>query len=494
MTMEILSNAQMRAADAAAIAEGVPGIDLMEAAGAACADAIIERWPGRRVVVACGPGNNGGDGFVIAHKLATHGYQVALGLLGDKKNLSGDAAIAASQWSGEVSTLADLELDEDCVLVDALFGTGLSRPIEGEARAFLERVRKINPRVLAVDLPSGLNGDAAQLGGVYVRADLTVTFVRKKPVHILEPSASACGAVRVANIGVRDEIIQGLNVQIAENDPSLWRHKLVWPNTGSHKHQRGRLAVATGGVGQTGAARLAARAGLRVGAGLVTLLTPPSALMVAAAASTSVMTESIADADAIVTATSRSTVVVIGPSAGVSDATRDKVLALANAGRSLVLDADALTVFASDPDVLFSALPTSAVLTPHQGEFDRLFPGVATSATNKIAAVQEAARRSGAIVLLKGADTVMASPSGQSIVNTHASPFLATAGSGDVLAGLIGGLMAQGVDPFEAACAAAWMHGDIGVRLGPGLIAEDLCDALPQTLKALYEAAAVPSR
>lgn len=317
-----------------------------------------------------------------------------------------------------------------------------------------------------------------------MRAALTVTFGASKPAHVLQPAASACGEVVVCEIGFGQYLGR---LRLQRNAPELWVANLPWPTPTSHKHARGRLYVVSGGLAQTGAARLAAQAGLRIGAGAVTLLTPPSALMAAAMSVKAVMTSSFVDAAALVAATERASAVVIGPAAGVTEATRANVEALARAGRRLVLDADALSAFAADDKGLATLLRAETVLTPHTGEFERLFPGVLESAVNKIEAAREGARRAGAVVLLKGFDTVIAHPDGRAVVNTHASPFLATAGSGDVLAGVIGGLMAQGVSAFDAACAGAWMHGDAGLRAGVGMTAEDLDGALKQTLASLHQ-------
>ncbi len=343
-----------------------------------------------------------------------------------------------------------------------------------------------NARVVAIDLPSGLNGDTGILVGEVIAADVTVTFCAKKPVHVLQPAAELCSEVVVAEIGFGRFVDEVGGARLHENSPALWSHALRWPTATSHKHQRGRLAVVSGGLANTGAARLAAQAGLRTGAGLVTLLCPPAALMVAAASVTAVMTSSFASADDLVAQTERCSAAVIGPGAGVSPTTRANVDALARAGRSLVVDADALTVFAGQADALRATLSAPAILTPHTGEFERLFPGLLAASPNKIAAVRSAARQVNATVLLKGPDTVIAAPDGRATVNTHATRFLATAGSGDVLAGIIGGLLAQGLDPFDAACAAAWMHGDAGLRVGAGLTAEDLDAALRDVIRELY--------
>jgi ADP-dependent NAD(P)H-hydrate dehydratase / NAD(P)H-hydrate epimerase len=270
------------------------------------------------------------------------------------------------------------------------------------------------------------------------------------------------------------------------NGAELWLHRYPWPEIGGHKHKRGRLGVVTGGVANTGAARLAAMAGLRAGAGTVRLLCPPAALVVVASAVASPMVASFRDVHDLLALAGQMQAVVIGPAAGVDETTRANVEALAKADCTLVLDADAITVFAGEAERLGGLLEAPAVLTPHTGEFERLFPGVLGAASSKIEAAREGARRVGAVIVLKGPDTVIAAPDGRAVVNMHATPFLATAGSGDVLAGIIGGLLAQGMDAFDAACAGVWMHGDAGRRVGPGLVADDLQPALRETIASLY--------
>jgi hydroxyethylthiazole kinase-like uncharacterized protein yjeF len=302
---------------------------------------------------------------------------------------------------------------------------------------------------------------------------------------VLQPAASLCGDIIVTEIGFGPFTIEIGGNRLRENSPELWSSSLRWPDVTTHKHQRGRLVVVSGGVANTGAARLAAQAGLRIGAGLVTLATPPSALAVAAASVTAVMTTSFASAIDLVGVAERAAV-VIGPAAGVNPGTRAAVEALARNGRPLVLDADALSVFAGEAAALRAVIQAPTVLTPHTGEFERLFPALLAFSGGRVAAARAAADQANAVVILKGPDTVIAAPDGRAVVNTHATPFLATAGSGDVLAGMIGGLLAQGLDAFDAACAAAWTHGDAGRRAGPGMTAEDLDQALRETIRALY--------
>lgn len=473
---EILTTEQMSAADAAMIATGTPGLTLMERAGKAVADAIRDRNTACRVAVLCGPGNNGGDGYVVARLLKRRGWHVWVEALAAPT--THDARAMAAKWTGPVYRLGEGPPAD--LIVDALFGAGLSRPLEGDA---LEAARATHGhhRVVAVDMPSGVSGDTGRLlGGSAVRADLTVTFHRRKIGHVLEPGASACGEVLVADIGLGDT-----PSDLVENGPALWRRALPRPSAESHKHSRGRLAVIGGDAFHTGAARLAARAGLRIGAGLVTLLSPASAAFVYAPALEAVMLAPFETEQEVAQLAERADAALIGPAAGINSQTRNNLFALTWTGAALVVDADALTVFADHPDDLFDVLDRDDVLTPHPGEFERLFPGLLGSEPTRIDAARAAADRAGAVVLLKGADTVVAAPDGRVAVNLNGAPWLATAGSGDVLAGFIAGLVAQGMDSFLAACAGAWIHADCGRRFGPGLIAEDLPDLCPATLMRL---------
>lgn len=478
----------MRSAELAGAARGLPLVEMMERAGVACAAAMQARFPEGPVVVLCGPGANGGDGLVAARHLAAMGREVTVvDVLDGGGARQGDAALQERAWTAPrrpSQTL--LELVPGAVVLDAIFGSGLNRPLGGEAARIAGLTKASRARLVAVDVPSGVSGDLGRIIGSTFRADLTVTFQALKPAHVLQPSASACGAVEVADIGIADEVESRALARL--NAPELWLHEWPWPDALAYKHKRGSLVVVTGGAARTGAARLASRAGLRIGAGLVTLACPPSALAIAAAASLAVMTAAFRSPADLVGLAERS-VVVIGPAAGADARTADNVLALRAAGRPLVLDADALTAFASSRRELFDVLDPDCAMTPHAGEFERLFPGQLNASTNKIEAVRRAAREAGCVVLLKGADTVIAHPDGRAVVNLHASPFLATAGSGDVLAGCIGGLMAQGMEAFAASCAGAWAHGDAGLRAGPGLTAEDLDASMRMTIAALHSRA-----
>ncbi|KQP31973.1 bifunctional ADP-dependent NAD(P)H-hydrate dehydratase/NAD(P)H-hydrate epimerase [Methylobacterium sp. Leaf100] len=499
-TTRLLTVEAMRRVDAAAILGGTPGSTLMEQAGGAVAARVRAHLPeGGRVLVLCGPGNNGGDGFVAARHLAEGGVRVELAVLVPVADLAGDAAGAAAGWTGAVMTLADVEdFAAYALVVDALFGAGLSRDLAGEAAAFVQRLARAAVPVIAVDVPSGIDGDTGAVRGVAVRAVETVTFVALKPGHLLQPGRAHCGALHVAGIGTGpDDLAAGFDGEapIWRNGPALWGAAFPRLDASSHKYTRGHALVLSGPAYRTGAARLAARGALRIGAGLVTLASPPAALAENAAHLTAIMMRPYESADDLddLLVDERLNVVLAGPGLGIGEATRDLVAVAAAAGRRLVLDADALTSFKAQARLLAAHIAdgdAQAVLTPHDGEFARLFEGTDAVAEDlsKLERARRAAAVAGAVVVLKGADTVIAAPDGRAAINDHGTPYLGTAGSGDVLSGLIAGLLAQGMDPFEAAAAAVWMHGDAGRRHGPGLIAEDMPELIPAVLRGLIEA------
>jgi hydroxyethylthiazole kinase-like uncharacterized protein yjeF len=476
---QIMTVAEMAAADRSAAEAGAPTTVLMERAGRAVAETIRERYARCPTVVWCGPGDNGGDGYVIARHLRRRGWPVRVEALAPP--VSPAAQWAASRWKGEVGPLTS-EPGSATLYIDCLFGAGLSRPLEGEADR-LARVMSGAARIVAVDVPSGVLGDTGRpLGERALKAELTVTFHRRKPAHVLAQGRAACGEVVVADIGL-NETGEG---RLFENDPRLWGGGFPWPATDAHKHARGRMMVVSGEAWNTGAARLAARGALRIGAGVVTVLSPPNALAVNAAHLEAVMLTPFESEHDLQIRAAKADAVVIGPAAGVGETTMRHVFALARNGAALVVDADALTSFVEDPAAVFSALDRDDVLTPHPGEFERIFPGLLATSPERITAAREAARRAGAIVLLKGPDTVVAAPDGRAAISLNGTPWLATAGSGDVLAGFIAGLIAQGMESFEAACAGAWIHAEAGAAHGPGLIAEDLPNLAPAVLEALW--------
>lgn len=489
MPREIMTVAEMTAADRAAVARGIPISTLMERAGIAVADAVRARFSHGRVVIWCGPGDNGGDGYVAARHLRRKGWSVRVEA--SAPPASEAAKRAAAQWKGETAHLSPEPSRAD-VYIDALFGAGLTRPLEGDVARLARACNLLGKPVVAIDTPSGVSGDTGRaLGGVAFRADLTVTFHRRKLAHCLAEGRGACGEVFVADIGLdgSDEASS-----LHENTPELWEARFPWPALNAHKHRRGRFKVVSGDAWNTGAARLAARAGLRIGAGVVTVLSPPSALTVNASHLEAVMLAPFEGEADLQAAGEAADALVIGPASGVGDATMRNLFALARTGAALVIDADALTSFRHDPAALFSALDRDDVLTPHPGEFERIFPDLLGESAERVAATREAARRAGAVVLLKGPDTVVAAPDGRAAVLLNGSPWLATAGSGDVLAGFIGGLIAQGMETFEAACAGAWIHAECGGAHGPGLISEDLPGLAPAVLARLLARRRDPPR
>lgn len=480
---EILTTEQMYEADRKTIDAGTTGDVLMENAGAAVVAEIVSRWTPRSVAVLCGPGNNGGDGFVIARLLRNAGWSVRLGLLCEAEKLTGDAALNAGRWDGAVERLSPALLVGAALIVDCLFGAGLARSIEGELAELVCAVNACGVPVIAVDVPSGVDGNSGDVRGVSIKADVTMTFCRPKPGHYLLPGRVLCGQVIVRDIGITDQTIRDIRPSLMRNEPGIWRAGIHWPGVDGHKYHRGHLLV-VGGASMTGAGRLVARAARRAGAGLLTVVADLSALPVYAADSPGIMTAPIAILDDLLK-DCRHNALIIGPGFGVGDETCSRIIPLLHYCRCTVLDADALTSFAEQPSTLFFAIQGPTVLTPHEGEFARLFPDIEG---DKLSRARAAAKRSGATVLIKGADTVIAAPDGRAAINAIDAPWLATAGSGDVLAGIIGGLMAQGMEMFDAACMGAWLHARAGADLGPGLIAEDIPEHLPVLLGELWHA------
>lgn len=498
--LELLTTSEMAHADALAVSMGVPSLMLMENAGRAVADEAAKMAaPGARIAVLCGPGNNGGDGFVAARHLVQRGYEARVYLLGDKFALEGDAAHMAVRWDGPCEPLERFD-DRACMLIiDALFGAGLSRAIEGPAARAIEAANKSGAAILAVDVPSGLDGDTGVANGPAIATTRTITFFRRKPGHILLEGRTLCGGVTVADIGIPPGVLDTVRPKAFVNAPSLWRPRLPIPGHHQHKYARGHAVVVSGPAECTGAARLGARGALRAGAGLVTVASPVEAVFVNAAHLTAIMVRPFDGPRGLaeVLSDARRNAILIGPGTGVSTSTRLLTQVALEFDAAVVLDADALTSFTLDQDddaepvvgQLFAHIQENphraVVMTPHEGEFRRVFPDISGS---KLERARAAAERAGAVVVLKGPDTVVAAPDGRAAINDNAPPWLATAGSGDVLAGFVTGLLAQAMPAWEAACAAVWLHGACANLFGPGLIAEDLPEQLPGVLRQLLTA------
>ena len=480
----LLTPDAMSAVDSAAAASGIDSYGLMEKAGQAVAAAALRHFPGAiRYVVLCGPGNNGGDGYVAARALQQTGTTVRLFHLGDPQQLKGDAARAFADCPIEGEAIGGYLPQAGDIVIDAIFGAGLSRPVPDDIAAVIACVAAAGIPVIAVDLPSGLDGRSGQVLGAAFRAMRTVTFMTRKPGHLLLPGRELCGELEVFDIGIPGRIVRAhADDLLAENTPAQWYAAIPSAGAETHKYKRGHLIVFSGGPNATGAARMSAMAGLKAGAGLVTIASPPDALGVNAGLLTAIMLHAVEDEASLRAwlADRRLSTFVLGPGFGSGEKARQFCLALAD--RHLVLDADGITAFRDDPQQLFDAFaegPTRLVLTPHEGEFGRLFPDIAADkALSKVDKARAAAARAHAAIIYKGADSVIAAPDGRALINANAPPWLATAGSGDVLAGIVGGLMAQGAPAFEAAAAGVWLHGLAGQHAGKGLTAEDLVAAV----------------
>jgi len=487
----LLTVDQMYAVDAAAMRSGVAGLALMERAGAAVATAVARHVPDAGTVrVLCGPGNNGGDGFVAARLLQDAGYGVSLGLLGDPATLKGDAAVNRDRWHGEIGRLgpeSEAPILADAV-VDALFGAGLSRDVIGTAAECLQVWEQRNAPIVAVDVPSGLHGDSGQVLGYAPRACETVTFCRAKPGHYLLPGRQHCGRLSVADIGIPPTCLdEAPAAPVWRNDPVVWSDRFPWRSLVSHKYSAGHLVVVGGPM--TGAARLAGRGARRVGVGLLTLAAFEQDRLVFENDSPGTIVRRIEDPAGLgdLLGDRRMNAVVVGPGLGRTPQAAGLLGETLGAKRATVIDADGLALLAERPELkrALGQLP-DAVLTPHAGEFARLtaaMPGLARE--GRLTQARACAAELGVVTVLKGADTVVAAPDGRAAINVNAPPELATAGSGDVLAGMIGGLLAQGMPGFHAACCAVWLHGAAATGAGHGMIAEDIPDRLPSVLKTL---------
>jgi NAD(P)H-hydrate epimerase len=477
----------MQRADRLAAVRGIQGWTLMQAAGSAVAREARLRWDRPATLVICGPGNNGGDGFVAAEALRRAGWSIRVALLGKLADLKGDAKLASSSWQGPVEELQLSSLDGASLVIDALFGAGLTRPPEGIASEVITAINARKMPCLCIDLPSGVNGDTGQVLGQAPQASATVTFFRRKVGHLLYPGRALSGELVVAEIGIPADVLMEIAPRQFENHPELWRQALRQPRWDDHKYTRGSLLVA-GGDEMTGAARIAARAARRVGTGLVTIACSRAAHPIYAQDSAGTVTR-IADSDeefGDLVADARRTAFLIGPGHGSGPRNRRRTLEILGTGKPAVLDADALTSFAANPGELLDVLHRGVVLTPHDGEFARLFPTLAGK-PGRLARARAASRMAHATVILKGPDTVIASPDGFAALDSNGPPWLAMAGSGDLLAGLTAGLMALGARPLSAAVTAVWLQGRAATLSGNYPVIEDVDSQIRTALLEIFD-------
>ena len=482
----LLTQDAMSALDTLVIQQGTDGLTLMRRAGAAVVSVIESAFPSpASVLVLCGLGKNGGDGFIVAGLLQQKGWTVTCTVIGDVAQLSGPALQARADYPGSLVAWSPDLLGGCTLIVDALFGIGLNRPLSAEYEVVIQAVNECRQPVVSIDMPSGIHADTGAALGQAICAKTTVTFTRKKPGLLLLPGRIHAGEVIVADIGIEARVVATAITSCAENHPALWQDQVPRFGVEQHKYHHGHALVLGGGV-MTGAARLAARAAQRSGAGLVTVAAPPYATLVYASNLDSVLVHPVTTIEDWCRQVEdpRKNAILLGPGAGVSELLQAQVLAALATGKPVLLDADALTAFSAQPEKLFRALHAQTVLTPHAGEFERLF-GPQREFSDKLSLVARMARLVQCVVLLKGADTVIAAPDGRAVINTNAPPWLATAGSGDVLAGILTGFLAQGVEAFTAACIAVWLHGAAAHDFSPGMIAEDLVTALPNSLAKL---------
>lgn len=471
----LLSVEQMYEADRRTIDNGTSGLKLMEAAGAAITREIVKRWTPRKTVILCGPGNNGGDGFVVARLLHQKGWHVRVLLLGHRDKLTGDALTNAQRWPFEVQPLRPENLSGAQLIVDAIFGAGLARDVEGVVAQTLAQVPKLDVPVVAVDVPSGIDGDTGQIRGIAVPADLTVTFARPKTGHLLMPARQYCAELIVADIGISTETLSEIDPTAFTNNPI---DLFPWPEQDTHKFKRGH-GVIVGGQKMTGATRLAATCARRVGLGVLTISAHATAYMIYRQAEPGNIVSDQPLSDHL--DDPRKNVFLAGPGLGLGEKQPPLIDQLLSSDKRLLLDADALTLMAGK---VLPPRPHETLITPHEGEFARLFPTITGS---KLQKARQAARQTGYTVLLKGADTVIAAPCGKAVINTTGTPWLATAGSGDSLAGICFGLMGQGLTAFDAGCLGAWLHGKCAETFGAGLISEDIASLLPQVIQSLQK-------
>ena len=484
--MPIVTASEMYRAEESAARAGVSKLELMENACQSIVSEITSRWTPRKTLVLCGPGQNGGDGLGVACLLQQRRWIIDVVRCFPDKGFEGNAQIMSERWGGPWMDEESVRLEDYALVVDAVLGIGLKRELEPRLSSFFEKINALNIDVVAVDIPTGISSGTGDVLGGSLHANLTVTFGWPKPGHFLLPGKDICGQIVVSDIGVTEENLTLEARAIRVNGPNLWLDKIPRIKPEAHKYHRGHSVIIGGGsTNSTGAARLAAEASLRSGSGLATLWVPSDALADYSSAPAAILLEGRAELPQMseFLADDRKNVVLIGPGCGVSEETRILTKKILSSSKKVVLDADALTSFSANPTILFDLISSDTVLTPHSGEFAKLFKEL--SYGDKISLTRAAAKTSGAIIIYKGNDTVIAEPGGKAVVNFNAPTNLATAGTGDVLSGIVSGLLAQGCSPFAASCISVWCHSRAASYGGKGLIADDLLQKIPKVFQEL---------
>ena len=497
--MELFTITEMQMADRLAIEAGISGVFLMEQAGI-CVTSHFERISDGpcRITILAGPGNNGGDAFVVARLLKQRAYKIDMFEFCAKNRQEGgvqsDAKFMKEKWleiGGQIHSLSNIsdireKLDQSDMLIDGLFGAGLNRDIEEPLLSVIDEINRSNLEVLAIDIPSGVNGDTGQIMGTAIKASQTCSFHRPKQGHYLYPGRDMCGELNIENIGIPARVNNQILSKQHINTPDLWRDSLNRRAINSHKYHQGSVLVASGDQTMQGASVLSSNAAVEVGAGLVTMTVAKKEPQPHPKSYAAIMLASLPEGEEgkgldTLISSKKITASLIGPGSMPSVKTQERALALLKTSKGVVLDAGALTAFKGQQELLSAGIKNrdvlvpSVVLTPHEGEFKALFPDL--NVKNKIEAAREAAKRMSAVIVLKGADTVIASPDERVIVNANAPATLASAGTGDVLAGIIVGLIANIATPlFEAAAAAVYIHGECANKISTELVADELID------------------
>jgi len=486
MVEYILTNEEMAEADQMTIASGVPSIELMENAG----KAVFNNIPIKnidRVLLLIGPGNNGGDGFVVARLLIEIGISVDIFFYNNGK-ISNDCKINKDKIDSQSFISEIRNYSSYSYVIDALFGTGFTRKIPSQLEKIFSIVKKNKIPVYAIDIPSGINGNSSIVNGDCLECVKTITFFNKKKCHYLYPGKNFCGEVIVEDIGIKTDVFKEMMPKIRNNNPELWIKEFPFPSSFDHKYSRGLLIINCGPIYKTGAARLAGRSAMRVGAGAVKLICDDEAAKVLEPQISVELISVVKEKNEIqqIFKDRKVSSILVGPGNGVNDETKSRTLLALAFVKHVVIDADAITCFEKNPKELFVDTYPHTILTPHEGEFRRLFGDEIASIEDKVVKTVEASKLAGSIVVLKGADTIIANPEGQAVINSSEAPYLATAGSGDVLAGIIASLVGDNkMSAFNAACAGTWIHSKLGELIGAGLIAEDLIDNIPLIIKKL---------